>query len=237
MSTIREILTDAMTLFGAYGVGEDPTDDDLQLAFTAFKSMRGQWANEKLIHPVETNSVFSWPSVTASRTIGAAGNLVAQKPLLVKSAFVRNSAGQDYQLQVITNSDYQDLMIKTQQSTLPGYLFYDPGESNISGTLYLWPIPDGPVSLGLTYLAPLYAYTTIDDTFVDPEGYQEAETYNLALRLAPRFGKQLGETDREIARDSKAAIKRNNADMDEMQMPSGLGGPGHYWNPSSGWWA
>lgn len=237
MSTIREILTDAFTLFGGYGVGEDPTDDDLQVAFTAFKNMRGQWANEKLIHPVETNGVFSWPSVTASRTIGAAAQLVAQKPLLVKSAFIRNAQGQDYDLRVITNQDYQDLMIKTQQSTIAGYLFFDPGESNVSGTVYLWPIPDGPVSLGLTYLAALHVYTTIDDTFVDPEGYQEAETYNLAIRLAPRFGKEVAQSVMDIARESKAAIKRNNSDMDEMQMPSGLGGTGRYWNPATGWWA
>lgn len=238
MATVRAICTEALELIGAYGAGEDPNEDDIQAAFKAFTQVREQWSNERLLHPTQVFQTFSWPSGVVSRTIGTAGNFTTSfgKPSSVEQAFVRDSSNNDYSLKQITNIEYQEIVIKSLSTSIPGFLRYDRGAANTVGTLYLWPVPSQDLTLGLTSIQNLLVYG-INDTFIDPAGYQEAITYAVAIRLCPKFGQQVPPALAQIAQESKAAIKRTNVNMDEMDLPPGFGGSTRRWDYKSGFWA
>lgn len=238
MATVREILTEALEIIGVYAAEQTPSSTDIDTALKSFTQLREQWSNERLFHPTQVIQTFAWGSGVASKTIGAAGNFVTSygKPHAIEHAFIRDSNSNDYQLRLITNLDYEDLVIKAQQSTLPGFLRYDMGSTNATGTLYLWPVPSQSLTLGIASIQNLLVYA-VDDTFTDPTGYQEAITYNLAIRLCVKFGLPVPQGIKDLAAEAKTTIKRTNLDMEEMDLPAGYGGQGRYWDFHSGFWA
>ena len=95
-------------------------------------------------------------------------------------------------------------------------------EWNARGVRIGYPIPDGPATGALT-----------DETSV-PDSAWEAVVTNLAIRLAPSYGKQVMPATMTGAKRSFAALLNLHAAPAEMQlpqMPAGAGNkPWGYWS-------
>ena len=90
-------------------------------------------------------------------------------------------------LNSISREEYFGLPDKTSQGQPVSY-FYDPQLS--TGKLHLWPSPDAiDYSLKITYSRSIEDFDTASDNPDFPQEWLEAITYNLAVRLAPMFGK------------------------------------------------
>jgi hypothetical protein len=57
---------------------------------------------------------------------------------------------------------------------------------------------------------PLTTLTALSDTVSFPPAYNEAITYNLALRLGPAYGQEPTPTMVAIAHESKQALQKRN---------------------------
>ena len=157
-----------------------------------------------------------YPSAVASTAITA----YYQKPLSIDQAYVRintQSNGQpilngglDYQVGVISLTNYNQIGLKTLNGPWPKALYYNPnGES---GNLFVWPNPSqGEMHIFATTI--FSNYETLYDEIVLPQGYSMALRWNLAERLMPMYVKASQVQITMInayAAQSKSTIKRNN---------------------------
>lgn len=88
----------------------------------------------------------------------------------------------------LSHAEYYDLPSKTVDG-LPTHYYYNPDLS--TGQLNLWPRPNDPeMYIGITYDRMLEDFDASTDNADLPVEWLEALTYQLAVRLAPAFGKE-----------------------------------------------
>ena len=87
----------------------------------------------------------------------------------------------------LSHEDYFNLPVKTSNG-LPTHYYYNPDLTD--GKLYLWPRPDDPeMRMHFTFERQLEDFDASTDNPDLPSEWLEAITYQLAVRLAPAFGK------------------------------------------------
>jgi len=152
----------------------------------------------------------------ASTTISA----YYERPLNINSAFVRvntNSNGQpilngglDYPVTILNLENYELIGLKTLNGPWPRALYYQPGET--LGTITVWPNPSqGEMHIFTDTI--FQRFTSINDEIVIPQGYFMALRWCLAERLMPMYGKASPTQIQMInsfAGHAKATIKRTN---------------------------
>ena len=158
----------------------------------------------------------------ASTTISA----FYERPLSINSSFVRvntNSNGQpilngglDYPVAILNLENYELIGLKTLNGPWPRALYYQPGET--LGTITVWPNPSqGEMHIFADTL--FQRFTSINDEIVIPQGYLMCLRWCLAERLMPMYGKASPTQIQMIngfASHAKSTIKRTN--MKPMQV-------------------
>ena len=225
MATALSLIKSALKKIRVLGVDREPTASESADGLTALNAMLDAWAIERLmVYQVRQRSL-SWPSATQSRTIGSGGNFSVDRPIRIDSAFLRDSNSQDYPLSILTDrTQYDGIVSKTQQSTLPEYLFYDPAYP--LGTLYLYTVPTDAITLLLNVWQTLQSFTSLTADLALPPGYQRAIEFNLAPEIASDYGMEVPANVQRIAVQSKAAIKAINVPSMVAQIDRGLVGRG-----------
>jgi hypothetical protein len=101
---------------------------------------------------------------------------------------VRRKETTDYEVPInfLSREDYQDLPNKSQNGTVI-QTYFSRQEPN--GIMYTWNAPSSAVPvLRFTYERKIQIMESSTDTFDLPEYWYEAVIYNLAIRLAPKYG-------------------------------------------------
>ncbi len=153
---------------------------------TAFNSGAGGNVNSDGTYTVNISQTV------ASTTI----NAYYERPLSINSAFVRvntNSNGQpilngglDYPVAILNLENYELIGLKTLNGPWPRALYYQPGET--LGTVTVWPNPSqGEMHIFADTL--FQRFTSINDEIIIPQGYIMALRWCLAERLMPMYGK------------------------------------------------
>jgi hypothetical protein len=173
---------------------------------------------------VNVNGTYT---VNISQTVASTTiNAYYERPLSINSAFVRvntNSNGQpiingglDYPITILNLENYELIGLKTLNGPWPRALYYQPGET--LGTVTVWPNPSqGEMHIFADTL--FQRFTSINDEIVIPQGYIMALRWCLAERLMPMYGKASQTQIQMIngfASHAKATIKRTN--MKPMQV-------------------
>jgi len=124
----------------------------------------------------------------------ASGNVVYNyttrlgKALRIPDARRKNDS-QEIEMLHLGRSDYLELPNKDNQGT-PVQYYYDPKQDN--GKMFLWPTPiSGETLVTFSYYKPLDVFTTSSDVAEFPDEWIEALVLNLAIRLAPIFGRPI----------------------------------------------
>lgn len=199
-----------MRLAGVIGKGEAPDASESSDGLVALNAMLDSWQIERLYVYQIVQVSNTWPSATASRTIGSGGNFTQQRPVKIDSAFVVDSNSQWYDVEVLTDrSQYDGIVTKTTQSTLPRYLFMDT--ANPLGVIYLYPVPSASLTLKLNTWQTLQSFSSLTTALALPPGYQRAIEYSLAEEFGPEFGVTIQPLVMKKATEARAAIKTLNA--------------------------
>lgn len=234
MTTVLDLLTDSLKDLGAIGVGETLSADEQQDALRALNQMIGTWQTESLVVYARNQEVFTYVSGSKSYTIGVGGDFNTTRPTTIDAAYARNAQDNDLEIYVAKSySDYADIVAKGSSSNLITAIYYDP--TYPLGTIYVWPVPsDSSYRLVLWTWKTVTEYTSVATVISLPPGYERALRSNLAVELAPRYGREISAVLASTAVESKAQLKRMNMDIPTLTFDRGLGGSGLVFNYLTG---
>lgn len=184
--TRNDIIQEALELIGVVAAEESPVAADVATADRSLNMMVKGWVAKGINLWRQTEGSLSATAATASFTMGAGGDYTTARPLRISSARI-SVGGVETPLQEMSRQEYYDLPLKTSTGRPSGY-YYDPQLS--LGKIYLWPT----VASGITATLKFTYQRTVEDFDAAgnepdfPQEWFEAIAYNLAARLAPKFG-------------------------------------------------
>lgn len=211
MATVRDLITDSLSILGAIGIGETPSADEAAQGLRFLNGMVESWNLERLMVYAVTRHSFPLVPSQASYTIGVGGNFNVARPTRIELAAIELVQNNNIELplQMLTIDEWNQLALKSTTSTFPQYLFYI--NNYPLGVLYFWPVPTQINNVILWLWNQISAFTNLSDTITLPQGYWRALVHNLAVELAPQYGKPVAAETAALATQAKELVKRNLA--------------------------
>lgn len=222
--TCLDLINGAMRLIGVLGSGETLANNEANDAFNALNDMIDTWSNEQLLIYVKAYETFPLVVNQQSYQMGTgAPDFNTVRPQKIEDINFQQVSGNttvELPIEIINQDQWADLSVKTITSNLPTKLWVQ--DTFPYSTLWFWPIPTTTNNVIIWSWKPLTDITSLTTTIALPPGYNKALRYNLAVELAPEYGKQLDPIVIENAAESKAAIKRMNSKTLLLGMDAGL---------------
>lgn len=228
--TVLDLIRGALRMSGGLGVGQTITTDDGTDALHVLNSMLGSWNTNGIIVPSQSRDLYTLVASQASYTIGATGNWVATRPnKIFRAGFVQAGSLIEFPVKILEIQEWADVALKGLVSSIP-YAMYNDGGFPLS-TLSFYPIPTGTDQIALYTWDSLVSYTTTATAISLPDGYTDAIRYNLAVRIAVEWGRNLNNAEevKRLARESLAAIQSLNAPSYVMSCDPAVTGGGPAW--------
>lgn len=215
MATALDIIESAMGKLGLIGPGETVAAEDADVCLNRLNALVDSWESDNLFAYTTTNTVFTLPANTTSRTIGASQQIDVARPVrILRGSFVR-VGDIDYRLTPVGEAEYGDISLKSSIGSLaPSVCFYDGGMP--TGIVYFWPMASTSVEVHLVTPEDGGAATDLTTSYVFPKGYQRALEYNLAIEIAPDFNQEPTRMLISAAANAKRALKRTNARVPQL---------------------
>lgn len=219
MASAGDQINAALRLIGQLAEGETPSSETSKDALAAMNQMIDSWSVERLSVFATQDQVFTWPASTSSRTIGATGDFVGNRPIALDDAtyFRDPTSGISYGIKLINQQQYDGIAVKTVTSTYPQVLFIN--ESYPNSAMYVYPVPTRALEFHFISVQELTQPAVLATSLSFPPGYLRAFKYNLAVEIANEFGIEPPPTVQRIAIASKRTLKRINNPGDIMSLP------------------
>jgi hypothetical protein len=216
------IIKSALRLIQEMTPGQTPHADDTDTALMILNSMLESWSAERLIPFTFARLTQALTVGTQNYTIGPGATINVDRPVRIERAgLVINTI--EYPLEIMKLDRWAAVFYKTLQSQPRA--IYNNGGSPIS-TISVWPVPAAAASLILYVPSQIVGFPSLTADVWFPNAYTDAIRYNLAVRLAPEWGRVLRADVMELARDSKAEIMRLNLEAPTMKCDSAVLHPG-----------
>lgn len=229
MTNALEIITGAGRLLQVIRKGEALAADEAMEGLSALNEMIASWGNSSLLVTARTTESFSVSAAT-SYTIGSGGTLNTTRPTQIVSAYF-TSGGLDYPMDYLSEEEYANITLKTITSPFPQYYTYTNGYP--LGTIKVYPALGSSATLNLLSEKPLTEFASLSTEGSFAPGVVRALRYNLAIELAPEYGKEPTAAVVKIAAESKSAIMLAIAKNRPIKyMPSSATGWGNVYD---GW--
>jgi hypothetical protein len=220
MAVVLDVIVDALRELGVLAAGEVATSDDAIAGLAAMNRLIDQWAAEELQIYQTTRTTWTIVSGTQDYTLGTGGTINVARPVFIDHInFVDTAPTPDieYQMSPLTDDAWSRVPIKSITAPLPTSYYYNP--TYPLGTVSLWPVPTSATLLGVLYapqaVAEFTAYTTAISL---PPGYRRMIVKNLAVEMSPSYERPCSRELVMQAMESKAAVKRANKRLADMQL-------------------
>ena len=222
--TANTLIRDALLLIGAISQGESPTAAESQDSFRRLNELVDAWQLERLTQQVVTRAVADIVASQSTYTVGTGGDFDTPRPVFVESCallLTSTTPETEVPLSPLTEAAYQALTQKTLENTQPTAYYYDA--TMPTGSLFVWPVPtDAANDLVLYVSAVLAQFATPTTSYTMAPGYAKALRTNLALELAPEFGRPVTPGILQMAGDALTAVKRANMPMMDLGIDPAL---------------
>lgn len=213
-TTCLDLITGALRNIGALEAGETPTAQDSTDAQQVLNDLLESWSVDHLFIFSQNENILTFVPNQYQYTIGTGGNFNIPRPLRITNAFTRitafGSTGLDYPIAIVHRDKYTNIGLKSVNGPWPTLLYYDP--SFPLGNLYFYPNPSQAGVLHLWTDVIIADFQNLTDAINLPQGYARAIKKNLALELAPEYGKSASPLLVKQAAESKMMIKQLNAE-------------------------
>lgn len=224
MTTALDIIESALSLSNAVGVDQTLTADETSDCLARFNRMIDAWNAGGLAIYNSFNETFSTVAGTGGYSIGPTGTWVTTRPQSISSPAICTYSGVDYPVLPMTQEEYNYISLKSQQQPIVLRFLYV--NSIGDGIIVLWPVPSEVVLMSFNFQTIVAGPVSASSSVAFPPGYEDAFEYNLAVRLAPIFGKSAPPDVQKMAVESLATIKRANrtpavARFDSTLVPQG----------------
>ena len=232
--TANDLIERTLKTIGVLASGETTAASDAADAFTILNGMVDSWATQRLTIFHTARTAFDLSASTQDYTIGTGGTFDIARPLWIVAASIipdkNASSAQKIELPIsaaLNTTQWQQVAIKGTSSTYPLEFYYDKAWTAGLATISVWPVPSSSTSQLVLYTPTAlikFADRTTDYTF--PPGYEEALKYQLAMRLAPEFGRPISPEVLVLAQDTFGNIKRANGTTETLRLDPALSAHG-----------
>jgi hypothetical protein len=221
-TTAADQINGALRLIGQLAEGEVPSAATSQDALAALNQMLDSWSTERLAVYSTQDQVYLWQPGVRTITMGPTGTFVAERPILMDDAtYFRDPATNvSYGIKLINNEQYNNIAVKTVNSTYPQLMWVNMTYPDVE--IYLYPVPSRVLEFHFVSVRPLAQPAALDTALAFPPGYLRAFRFNLACELAAEFGVEPSPQVQRIAMTSKRDLKRINNPDDLMAMPAAM---------------
>ena len=216
-TSVGDQINGALRLIGQLEEGETPSAETSADALVAFNQMIDSWNTERLTVYATQDQTFTWPANTTSRTLGATGDFVGERPIQVLDSTYFKVNNISYGLYQINEDQYNAIALKSVTSTYPQVMWVNMEYPNL--TMKVYPVPTAALEMHIISVVTLTQATSLATAISLPPGYLRAFRFNLAMELAAEFGVEPPPRVQRIAAQSKMNIKRINNPGDLMSMP------------------
>ena len=218
--TAREMIASSLRLIGVLASGETASANDTNDALSSLNQMLSSWSNENLIVHQKTRDELTLTANDGSYLWGAtagAGNLATARPIevLTASLELQGASPHEIPLKILTQKEYALISLKETTSTFPQAVFFDGAYPNLG--FQVWPVPAAAEHIVFWSLKPL-SILALGTEISYPPGYEKAIRFNLAIDLAPEYGRQVDGLIMQQAMESKAEIKRKNLQTPKLKI-------------------
>jgi hypothetical protein len=192
MTRVYDIIKRAMRLLQIISAAETPKAEEFTDFLQVLNWMIEEWTNQKLITYQITNELFTTVAGQGTYSIGpdVSCDFNTMNPVKITGAYLRDNTpgyNNDWTLEILPNDRYQQIFQKAISTTYPRFLHFT--RSWPYGSIDLWPIPAKAYQLEISQWKQLTKFTSIQDIVCLPPGYKDALCLNLAVKMAPEFGK------------------------------------------------
>jgi hypothetical protein len=218
--TVGDLIRSSLRKIGVLAAGEPLPAHEGDDALEVFVQMVDAWTNETLLIPVVSVVTHQLTNNVSEYTIGIypepkpvplpTNHIETARPEKILSAFIRDQHETDYILEQIDVNTFSRISRKTNGSR-PSLFYVREG----------WPlneiifasVPYADETLHLEVIQPLSEVlpaASLTEVINLPPGYERALIYNLAMELAPEWGKEISAVVATNAVEGKKWLKRNN---------------------------
>lgn len=205
--TARDLINSSLRLIGVLASGETCNANEAVNALARLNGMIKSWGVDGLMVFKVTREEFALSASQASRTMGSGGNFNTTRPVKILRVGVEDGTT-EIPVEIITAEQWADISDKSTTATNPTKVYIE-GTYPLE-TINLWPIPTDTNNLVIYSQKPILSTLALSDSISVPDGYEEALEYNLAVRLAPEFGKPMDQLVYQEAMDLKLNLMRQN---------------------------
>lgn len=218
--TARDLIEGSLRLLGVLATGEAASSDEASDALSSLNQMLSSWSNENLVVYQKVRDEFTLTANDGSYSWGAtagAGNFTTARPAQVLKANIelQGTDPQEIPLRILTLDEYAELSLKATDSSIPHAVYFDGAFPNVGVEFY--PVPNAAEHVVFYSLKP-FSVLTLSTELSYPPGYEKAIRYNLAIDLAPEYGREPSALIMQQAMDSKAEIKRKNLQTPKLKI-------------------
>ena len=207
MSTALDIIKGSLRKLGVIAAGESLSSEEAKDSLEALNDMVESWNTQNLTVPGIKIEEFTLINGQQSYTMGDGGDFDTDIPIKTDSVYLRQS-DVDMPLKLISNKEWGELTSKETSSNLPMYVYID--NNYPLRKVYLYPKPSEANTIVFHNTRQLSSFTSLGTTLNLAKGYKRALIYNLAIELAPEYGKSISGEISKVANESLANIKRAN---------------------------
>jgi hypothetical protein len=168
--------------------------------------------NEGLMAYTNEEQTLTVGASDASYTIGTSGDVNTTRPVTILAAWgVDGDNVSQPPMRIINDDEYAAIDNKTDTADWPTKILYRPSVgASAHGTIILWPVPNATRTVKLLVRVPITEFAAVSTSLVLPPGWEEMYMSNFCVRIAPTYETTAPPDIKDLARISKANIKRTN---------------------------
>lgn len=211
--TANDVINGALRLLGILASGETSGANEANDGLISLNDMIDTWSNEKLLIYEEAYETFALNAGQQSYQWGTgAADFNSPRPQKLRDVNwqqVSPTTTLELPVEILNLDQWAAISIKQISSNIPTRCWLEMTYPN--ATLWVWPQPSVSGNLVIWSWKQLTDIALLTTTLTLPPGYTRALRYNLALELAPEYGRQVDPLVEAHAIESKAALKVMNS--------------------------
>jgi hypothetical protein len=226
-----QVITDSLKLLGVVAGHEVPTSAEQTDAFARLNELIDSWGTHAQTLYLPHRALLPTVAAQQTYTVGPGGNLdVTPMPVTIDAVnwLTPGTPPAEVFLELASDQAYVGQPMKTLTGATPQAVSYTRGAP--LGELWVWPVPSIVTTLVLYWREPITQFPDLVTPVALLPGYAKALRTNLAIELAPEFGRVVDPTVERLARESLADVKRANLPYTEIGLDVALTGGGPSYN-------
>jgi hypothetical protein len=223
-----DLLASACRLIGVLASGETLSGNESADGLLIAQQMMDSWQAERL--DIFSIRIDEFPLTPGQQvyTLGTGGNFNLPRPARIERmsivSLLNPAQPLELPLEMLTEAGWQAVPVKLISSSLPTVVYDDMAFP--SRNLSFWCIPTIAVNTRIYSWQPLNTFPDLTTDVTFPPAYIKAIRYNLAVDLAPEFGRSTPPEVAAQAMMTKAMLKTMNAPLIESRIDPVLSGSG-----------